>query len=171
MPVQRKDQSLKSTTVTVDRALYDEVISRGYSFSEIVNTALSAVLLTDDEMSIRYDALTKMKSSLMAKARAERLTIVEDKKSSTESEEQSVSDIIDDLCAEYLSRPDSERNYTKRKFANGEQHEAFVAFVEKTHKCDLSKRSELAYYSVVEANGQRVKALPLFKTRLKKIAV
>ena len=168
MPAQRKDQSIRSTSVNVDRVLYEEVISRGYSFSEIVNLALAAVLQADDEMSIRYDALTKMKTSMSAKARAERLTVVEAKATAEDKEETEAAELIDALCAAYLEVPTVERNYTKRKFEDGYQHDEFVKFAEKTAKCDLSKRSELAFYAVVETNGQRVKALPLFKTKLKK---
>lgn len=84
MPYQRKDGVTRSTSVVVDRLLYDEVISRGYSFAEIVNTALSAVLQIDDTFLIRYQVLesAKMRIRDMQSAKRQEEIEADEKKAS-----------------------------------------------------------------------------------------
>lgn len=75
MPYQRSNFQKKATSVTVDRALYDEIIARGYNFSEIVNAAMSAVLHIDDEFSIRYEAMLQARTEISRMQSAKRFTI------------------------------------------------------------------------------------------------
>lgn len=92
MPYQRKGANTKTTTVTVDRTLYDEVISRGYLFSDLCNAALKAVLDIDDEQIIRYEVIGKMHDRVRQEAAARRMQEEEEKKDA-EAEEKHGDDL------------------------------------------------------------------------------
>ena len=64
MPYQRKNKDLITISPTLDRVLYTAIQTRGYSISEIINMAFSAVLEIDGENLVRFSILQEAKERL-----------------------------------------------------------------------------------------------------------
>ncbi len=115
MPYQRKGANTKTTTVTVDRTLYDEVISRGYLFSDLCNTALKAVLDIDDEQIIRYEVIGKMHDKVRQEATARRMQ-EEAEKQEAAAEEKEGDKLKDAIRSLWLRVPEAKRQNIARAY-------------------------------------------------------
>lgn len=173
MPRQLKDNSVCCKSVTLDRTLCDEVLSRGYNLTEIFNSALAAVLNADDAYLIRYDSMMKMREEMNRKAREGRLQVIE-REEQKAAAEQAAADaeldtIVSDLCADWETLGKMNRDYLAGLYDSKKiDSEALEFFNRRTGKMYRSERYILGLGCVIAAKGQRVKALGLLRSALKK---
>lgn len=173
MPRQLKDNSVCCKSVTLDRTLCDEVLSRGYNLTEIFNAALSAVLNADDAFQIRYDSMMRMRDEMNRRAREGRLTVIETEAKKAAAEQAAadaeLDTIISDLCADWDGLGKMNREYLAGLYdSNKIDEEALEFFNRRTGKMYRSERYIFGLQAVVGARGQRVKALGLLRSLLKK---
>lgn len=173
MPRQLKDNSVCCKSVTLDRTLCDEVLSRGYNLTEIFNCALAAVLNADDSYQIRYDAITKMREEMNRRAREGRLQVIEteEKKAAAEqaAADAELETVISDLCADWETLGKMNRDYLTKLYETSQiTDEALEFFNRRVNKMYRSERYILGLRCVIAAKGQRVKAIGLLRSALKK---
>ena len=171
-PVPRtlKDNTIICKSVNLDRALCDEVLSRGYNLTEIFNAALASVLNADDEFQIRYDAIQRCREEMRKAARENRLTVTETKEqkeaAAAAAAETELENIAAELCADWLKLGKSAQAYLIQRENIGEDELEF--FNRRCEKMYRSERYILGLKCVISARGNSIKTLALLRTAAKK---
>lgn len=170
MPRNLKDNSQVCKSVTLDRSLCEEVLSRGYNLTEIFNAALADVLQVDDEMQVRYDAIRKAREEMRKRSRELRLTISETQQqkeaAAAAAADTELENIAIELCADWLKLGKSAQAYLIQRESIGEDELEF--FNRRCEKMYRSERYIQGLKCVISARGNSIKTLALLRTAEKR---